>query len=331
MTDLSRRQFLAAGGGGLALAFGIPASARAAAAFEPNAWLTITPDGAITVHVAKAEMGQGIGTAFAQIVAEELEADWTAIRLDYPMPDPKYGPMFTGGSRSVYENFDVLARAGAAARIILIDAAARLWAVDAADCLAERGVVRHRQTGRSIAYGEIVARVPINKTLSAGELKAITLKQPAQYRLIGRSMPRFDIPEKVDGRAKFVIDLFLPGMAYAKVAYPPTRAGGKHTAVDDSPARRVKGYLKTVVIDELVAVVAETYEAATEARDALRVTWNPGPHAGVSTASIFQDYERRVRGQAGSRWVNTGDVTGAMAAASAAHTFAYTTDFAVQA
>ena len=330
---ISRRALLAGGAAGLTVTFMMPGArpVAGAAAFEPNAWLTITPDGAVTVHVAKAEMGQGIGTALAQIVAEELEADWNDIRLDYPMPDPKYGPMFTGGSRSIHESFEVLSRAGAAARIILIDAAAGLWAVDAADCVAERGVVRHRQTGRSMKYGEIVARRPLTRTLTADELKAIVLKRPGRYTLIGRSMPRFDIPEKVDGRAKFVIDLFLPGMAYAKVAYPPTRAGGKHTAVDDNAARRVKGYLKTVMIDELVAVVADTYEAATAARDALKVAWEPGPHAGVSTATIFQDYERRVRGQAGIRWVNTGDVTGAMAAASAAHTFAYTTDFAVQA
>ena len=326
---ISRRAFIA--GAGLTVAFTLPRPRlTGAAAFEPNAWLTITPDGKITIHVTKAEMGQGVGTALAQIVAEELEADWKDMRVHYPMPDPKYGPMFTGGSRSIHESFDVLSRAGAAARIILIDAAARLWAVDAADCVAQRGVVRHRPSGRSITYGEIVARGPLTKTLTADELKAIVLKKSGQYTLVGRSMPRFDIPEKVEGRATFVIDLFLPGMAYAKVAYPPTRAGGRHTAVDDSTARRVKGYLKTVVIDELVAVVAETYEAASEARDALKVTWDPGPNAGVNTASIFQEYERRAHGQAGSRWVNIGDVTGAMAAAAATHTFAYTTDFAVQ-
>jgi isoquinoline 1-oxidoreductase len=335
VTDLSRRDFLAASSAaGLLLAFEAPGGTRianAATAFTPNAWLTITPDGVITVHIAKAEMGQGIATALAQIVAEELEADWKDVRVDFPASDPKYGRMFTGGSRSIHDSFDALSRAGAAARIILIGAAARLWAVDPADCLAERGVVRHRQTGRSIAYGELVARVPITKTLTADELKAVVLKKPEQYTLIGKSMPRFDIPEKVDGRAKFAIDVFLPGMAYAKVAYPPTREGGKHTAVDDSAARQVKGHLKTVVIDELVAVVAETYEAAVAARDALKITWDLGRHASVNTAAIFREYERKVRQEPGKRWVDIGDVTAAMGQAVLTHTAAYTTEFVVHA
>ena len=331
---LGRREFLAtAGAAGLTLAFGIPGGEQAAAAtaFEPNAWLTITPDGAITVHITRAEMGQGVGTALAQIVAEELEADWKDIRIDYPVSDPKYGPMFTGGSRSIHDSFDGLSRAGAAARIMLIDAAAQHWSVHAAGCLAERGLVRHPPTGRSIAYGDLVARVPIMRTLTAEELKAIPLKKPAQYRVIGRSIPRFDIPEKVAGSAKFAMDVFLPGMAYAKVAYPPTRQGGKHTAVDDTAARRIKGHLKTIVIDELVAVVAETYEAAVEARDALRIAWDLGPHANLRTAAIFQEYERKVRQEAGEPWVNVGNVKAATAQAVATHTATYTTDFAVHA
>ena len=306
-------------------------AATAAAPFEPNAWLTITPDGAITVHVTRAEMGQGVGTALAQIVAEELEADWKDVRIDYPVNDPKYGAMTTGGSRSIYESFDVLSRAGAAARILLIDAAATQWSVAASDCVAERGRVRHPATDRSISYGELVGQVPITKTVAADELKAIPLKKPGRYTLIGTSMPRFDIPEKVDGRAKFAIDVFLPGMVYAKVAYPPTREGGKHTAVDDTAARAVKGHLETIVVDDLVAVVAETYEAAVEARDALKITWNAGPHARVSTAAIFQEYERKARQEPGKRWVDIGDVNVARAQATATHTATYTTDFAAHA
>src|SRR2546426_12087419 len=167
-TELSRRDFLkttAVAGAGLTLSFTIPGAgareASAAAAFEPNATLTITPDGIITVHITKAEMGQGVGTALAQIVAEELAADWKDIRLDYPINDPKYGFMITVASLSVFSLFDPLSRAGAAARIMLIDAAAKHWNVNPADCIAERGVVRHPPTGRSISYGELVARVPI--------------------------------------------------------------------------------------------------------------------------------------------------------------------------
>src|SRR5213594_5225297 len=144
-TELSRRDFLkttAVAGAGLTLSFTIPGGgareASAAAAFEPNAALTITPDGIITVHITKAEMGQGVGTALAQIVAEELEADWKDVRIDYPINDPKYGLMLTGGSWSVNWTFDALSRAGAAGRIMLVDAAARYWKVSPDDCTAER-------------------------------------------------------------------------------------------------------------------------------------------------------------------------------------------------
>jgi isoquinoline 1-oxidoreductase beta subunit len=332
---LDRRQFLATTAAGLTLAFALPGvrtrTAAAATAFAPNAWLTITPDGIITVHVTRAEMGQGIGTALAQIVAEELEADWKDVRVDYPGYDPKYGPMVTWGSLSVNVSFDALSRAGAAARIMLVDAAARHWKVDPADCVAERGVIRHPPTGRSISYGDLVARAPITKTISPDEQKAIKLKKPHEYRVIGKWIPRLDIPEKVTGRAKYSIDVFLPGMAYAKVAYPPTREGGKHTAVDDSAARRVKGYLHTIVSSDIVAVVAETYEAAVEARDALRVTWDPGPNARVSTASIFREYERKAQQEPGDPWVTVGDTKAGMARAVMTHTATYRTDFAAQA
>ncbi|MBI4608239.1 MAG: molybdopterin-dependent oxidoreductase [Candidatus Rokubacteria bacterium] len=336
-TGLSRRDFLKTTGGagaGLALWFAIPwdrEPASAADKFEPNALLTITPDGIITVHITKAEMGQGIGTAMAQIVAEELEADWQDIRIDYPINDPKYGFMGTGGSRSVSGTFDALSRAGAAARIMLLDAAARRWNVPPEDCVAERGVVRHPPTQRSIAYGEIVAKLPITKTLTPEDLKRIPLKKPSEYKVIGKWVPRLDIPEKTTGQAKFGIDVFLPGMVYAKVAYPPTREGGRHLAVEDSAAKQVKGYVQTVVASDLVAVLADSYEAAVKARDALKITWDPGPHARVSTASILQDYERKVRSEAGVPWVNVGDVRAGMAQSARVHSATYTTDFIVHA
>jgi len=327
---LGRRAFLAtAGAAGLTLAFGLPGRDRAAAAdaFQPNAWLTITPDGVTTVHIQSAEMGQGAGTALAQIVGEELGVDWKDVRVDHPpKSDPVLGRIQTSGSQSVAAWFDILSRAGAAARLMLVDAAARRWTVDAADCVAVHGTVRHRPTGRVISYGDLVRRVPITKTLTADEVKAIALKTPGQYTLIGTSVPRLDIPEKVDGRATYGIDVFLSGMAYAKVAYPPTRAGGKPRAVDDTSARRIDGYVQTVVIDDLVAVVAQTHEAAIAARDALRVTWDAGPHAGISSALIRGDAERRARRDAGVSFVTVGDAAAAMAGAARTHAAVYTTD-----
>src|SRR2546429_8226183 len=168
-SEVSRRDFLkaSAAGAGSVLTFRIAGGAmsavEAAGAWEPNTVFTIDPSGIITVHITKAEMGQGVGTALAQIVAEELEADWRDIRIDYPTSSEKYGLMLTGGSWSVNWTFDALSRAGAAARLALVDAAATGWNVPAAECVAERGVVRHLPTGRSLGYGEIVKRVPITK------------------------------------------------------------------------------------------------------------------------------------------------------------------------
>jgi isoquinoline 1-oxidoreductase beta subunit len=333
-TNWSRREFLTTAvvtGVGLTLRFTIPGgvdAASAATAFEPNAALTITPDGIITVHITKAEMGQGVGTALAQIVAEELEADWKDIRIDYPTNDPKYGLMLTGGSWSVNWTFDSLSRAGAGARMLLIEAAAKQLSVAPADCIAADSRVRHLPTGGSMSYGEIVAKVPITRTLSEDDLKKIQLKKPDQYKIVGKWIQRLDIPEKTNGRAKFGIDTFLPGIVYAKVAYPPTREGSKHKAVDDSGAKRVKGYIQTVVNDDLVAVVADSYENAVKARDALKVTWDTGPYANVSTESIFQEYTRKAREDTTSpAWVEQGDVRAGMTEAVKTHEATFTTDF----
>src|SRR5439155_11528544 len=165
-SEVSRRDFLkaSAAGAGFVLTFriagGATSAAEAAGAWEPNTVFTIDPSGIITVHITKAEMGQGVGTALAQIVAEELEADWRDIRIDYPTSDPKYGLMLTGGSWSVNWTFDKLSRASVAARTMLIAAAAQQWKVPAAECIAERSTVRHLPTGRFLTYGQIVDKVP---------------------------------------------------------------------------------------------------------------------------------------------------------------------------
>ncbi|PYM23598.1 MAG: xanthine dehydrogenase family protein molybdopterin-binding subunit [Candidatus Rokuibacteriota bacterium] len=331
-TRLTRRAFLATGTAasvGLTIRFplfGAP-DAAAAAAFDPSPMLTITPDGLVTVHITKAEMGQGVGTALAQIVAEELEADWKDVRIDYPTANEKYGLMLTGGSWSVNWTFDALSRAGAASRLALVDAAAASWNVPAAECVAERGVVRHLSSGRSLSYGEIVKRVPITKTFSEDDLKKIALKKPADYRVVGKWTPRLDIPDKVTGKAKFGIDTFLPNMVYAKVAYPPTREGATRTAVDDSAAKRVKGYVATVALPDLVAVVATSYEAAVKARDALKVTWDPGPNASVSTESIFAKFSQAKDDPALQSWHEVGDVKTAMGSAAKRHEATYMTDY----
>jgi len=331
--ELTRRAFLAstaAAGVGLTIRFpltGGPSDAAAAAQWDPNTALTITPNGIVTVHITKAEMGQGVGTALAQIVAEELEVEWKDVRIDYPIADPKFGLMLTGGSWSVNWTFEILSRAGAAARLALVDAAAQSWKVNAADCMAERGVVRHLPSGRSIRYGDLVAKVPITKTFTEDELKKVPLKKPAEYKIVGQWIQRLDIPEKTNGKAKFGIDTFLPGMVYAKVAYPPTREGGKHTAVDDSAAKKVKGYVATVNLPQLIAVVATSYEAAVKARDALTITWDAGPHAGVSTETIFASFVQAKDDPGAQAWHEQGDVKGAMGGAAKHLEATYTTDY----
>ena len=331
-TPVTRRAFLgsaAAAGTALTIRFPLvgPGAADGAAAYDPNAALTITQDGLVTVHITKAEMGQGVGTALAQIVAEELEADWKDIRIDYPTSDPKFGLMLTGGSWSVNWTFDALSRAGAAARLALIDAAAKSWNVSPADCVAERSMVRHLPSGRALRYGEIVARMPITKTFTEDELKQIALKKPSEYRVVGQWIPRLDIPDKVTGKAKFGIDTFLPNMVYAKVVYPPVREGATRTAVDDSAAKRVKGYVATVTLPQLVAVVATSYEAAVKARDALKVSWNPGPNASVSTESIFAKFSQAKDDPNAAAWHEQGDVKSAMGGAARRHEATFTTDY----
>ncbi len=332
MAPVTRRGFLAgavATGAAVTIRFPLidPSAADAAAAWDPNAAITITPDSIVTVHITKAEMGQGVGTALAQIVAEELEADWKDVRVDYPVNDPKFGLMITGGSWSVNWTFDTLSRAGAAARLALIDAAAKSWGVSAADCAAERGVVRHLPTGRSLRYGEIVARMPITKTFTEDELKQIALKKPTDYRVVGQWIPRLDIPDKVNGKAKFGIDTFVPNMVYAKVAYPPVRDGVRRTALDDSGAKRVKGYVATVAVPQLVAVVATSYEAAVKARDALKVGWDLGPNATVSSESIFAKFAQAKDDAGAAAWHEQGDVKKALGDAARRHEATFTTDY----
>jgi isoquinoline 1-oxidoreductase len=332
-TELNRRDFLKAGaaGTGFVMTFRItggPTTASAAGGWGPNAAFTIDPSGIITVHITKAEMGQGVGTALAQIVAEELEADWRDIRIDYPTSDAKYGLMLTGGSWSVNWTFDALSRAGAGARRLLTEAAAKQWGVEPSECVAEGSKVRHLPSGRFMTYGEIVSKTGTMATLSDEELKKEQLKKPGQYKIVGRWIPRLDIPEKTNGQARFGIDRFLPGMVYAKVAYPPTRSGGKHKQVDDSAAKQVKGYIATVVNDDLVAVVADSYTNAVKARDALKIEWDLGPNANQSTENIMKTYKQKADTDTASpSWVDVGDIKEALSKSMKTINAEYWTDY----
>jgi isoquinoline 1-oxidoreductase len=261
-SDLKRRNFLI-GSSAAGLAFGYVAvsgvhgisDALAAGKFEPTAWYSIAPDGKVTVMVGKAEMGQHVSSAMAQIVAEELEADWRMMNIQLVDNDPKYndpvlGALITGGSWSVRMNFDAMSRAGAAGRITLIDAGAAMMGVPAGECRASNSQVIHTKTGKKVSYAKIVADGKAGKVWTADELKAIKLKTPDQYTLVGQSVPQLDIPPKTNGTAKYGIDAVVPGMLYGKPVVPPVRYGATVKAVDDSAAKKVKGFVTAITLDD---------------------------------------------------------------------------------
>ena len=305
-SPLGRRGFLiAAAGTGFTLAFlradsslaagkvtsAPPAKSATAPVFDPSIWFQIGRDGIVTVNIAKAEMGQHIGTALARIVAEELEADWNKVRLHYVDTDPKWGLMVTGGSWSVWQNFDPLSRAGAAGRLALVEEGARLLRVPVSACHARLGVVHGR--GRSISYGDIVRRGKLARQYTPEQLQAIVLKTPRQRSLIGQNVQALDIPAKIDGTAVYGIDAEIEGMLYARPKIPPTRYGSKVVSIDDTAAKKVQGYLRSFALQDpsgtvpgWVMVVADTYAAAVRAADLVQVKWRAGAAAHVAEQDI---------------------------------------------
>lgn len=313
----NRRQFLiGSAGAGLFLAFA-PLGActkQVAEAFEPSIWLQIAADGKIQVNCAKAEMGQHVGTALARILAEELEADWDDIDVVHVDSDPKWGFMITGGSWSVHQSYDLMSRAGAAGRIALIDAGAALMGVTAESCSARNSLVTSGD--KSMSYAEIVSSGTVDRSFDEDQLKAITLKASSERRYIGKEAKALDVPSKIDGSAQYGIDATKEGMVYARPIVPPTRFGSSVKSFDDSAAREVPGYIKTIELVDpsdtcqgWLAVVAENYPAAIEAADAVTVEWNAGPGSAISESDLQAESRRLIADpEAGSLFVDEGDV-----------------------
>ncbi len=303
--NLSRRGFLRAGalaGGGLVLGVYLPQLARAddqpekagVSTFEPNAFVRIGSDESVTVIANHSEMGQGIYTGLAMIVAEELDADWGKVRVESAPADPiynhtLYGAQITGGSTSTWTEWDRLRKAGASARAMLVSAAAETWGVDAKTCGASDGHVAHAASGRRASYGQLVERA---SRLSPP--KEVPLKDPKDFKLIGKPTKRLDTPSKVDGSAVFGLDVTLPGMLVAVVARPPV-FGGKAKSIDAADAKAVPGVRHVVEIDRGVAVVADGFWAAKKGREALRVTWDDGPLATLDTRTQGEEYAELAR------------------------------------
>ncbi len=310
---VSRRAFLRAGalaGSALVIGCRLPGGRGSSAAkFAPNAWLSIDGAGQVTIWVGKSEMGQGVRTSLPMIVAEELEADWASVRIEQAVSNPKlYGRQGTGGSSSVRRSFDTLRKAGAAGREMLLTAAAQQWGVGRETCRAEKGSVVHAQSGRRLAYGELV------EAASKLDLPADPpLKDPQDFRIIGTRAARLDTPSKVDGSARYGIDVRVPGMLFAAVARCPV-FGGKVASFDASKARAVPGVRAAVAIDSGVAVVAESTWAAFRGRDALEVRWDEGPGKTLDSAAIRRTF-LQLSSRAGAVARRAGNVPRALAAA----------------
>jgi len=262
--------------------------------FEPTIWYGIDRKGTVTVNIIRAEMGQHVGTALARIVAEELDADWSKVKIEMVDTDPKWPVMMTGASWSVWQSFPVLSRAGAAGRIALIEEGAKLLGVGPPSCTARNGAVL--ADGRSIQYGDIVARGNLRRLYTPEQLQKMPIKAPGERRLIGRNTLALDLPSKVNGEGRYGLDSAVDGMIYARPKIPPTRYDSRVVAIDDSAAKRVPGYIQSLALDDpsgtapgWVMVYAKNFTAASRAADLVKVTWKSGEAANVSE----QDLQKR--------------------------------------
>ena len=322
-----RREFCkrtATAGGGLVFALTLPAfagrSSRAASGGQAgggqardsqlNAWLKIGSDNSVTILVDRSEMGQGVYTALPMLLAEELEVDLARIKIVAAPVGDAYvnalnGGQITGTSNSVQDAWDKLRTAGAQARTMLIAAAARAWRVDPAECYAKNGMVANAR-GKTLSYGELAAaaaNMPVPKE--------VKLKSKADFRLIGTSQPRLDTPGKVDGSAEFGLDVKLPGMLYAALAQSPV-LGGKAASVDSAAAQSMPGVRRVLTSSSGVVVVADHFWQALQARNALRITWDPGANARLDSAAMQAVLKKTAATNPGLVARKDGDVAAAL-------------------
>src|SRR5262245_45691396 len=333
---ISRRAFLlTAGGAAVAVAFGGTAGLKKALAqassFTPNAWLRVAADGVVTLVSPGSEMGQGTMTAMPLLIAEDMDLDWSKVRVEHAPHMPKLygnplfgGNMIVGASRTMRGYYEIMRLAGAQAREIMIQNAARHWKVAASELTTEPHHVVHGASGRKLGYGEIAAFAQV-----PADMPAVTrdkLKPASQFRLIGKDQQRIDGPDKVTGRAQYGIDTRLPGMLYATVLRAPVSGEGPES-IDDGEARKVPGVKQVVRMPYGVAVVADSCPAALKARRALKVTWTNKAKARAYTSDkLLAEYTQRVRdlSDVGVVYEAHGDVKGAMAKAAKRLTAEYT-------
>src|SRR5260221_5911560 len=297
----SRRVLLTGGlAGGFLLAFHLPLRALTpnepvqppddtTGKFAPNAFIRIDQAGNTTLVMPQVEMGQGVYTSIAMILAEELDADFAKVTLEHAPPNdklygnPVFGLQVTGNSNSIRAFWKPLREAGASTRAMLVQAAAKQWQVEPASCTTANSEVTHKESGRKLSYGAL-ATAAGNQTPP----KDVALKDPKDFVLIGKPLKRLDTPDKTNGKAVYGIDAMLPGMKFATLKACPV-FGGKVARVDDSAARKLPGVQQIVVLDDLVAVVGDHMWAAKKGLEALTITWDEGPNARISSKEIWQD------------------------------------------
>jgi len=293
--NLSRRQFIVGTTAvttglslGLTFPFGMGTAEAALATPEVGAWVVIKPDDSVVVRVVRSEMGQGTITGLAQMVAEELECDWNKVSVEYPTPGENlkrkrvWGDFGTGGSRGIRTSEDYVRKGGAAARMMLVEAAAAQWKVPAAECVAANSVITHKPSGKTTSFGQVAAEAA--KLPVPTEIK---LKDPKEWKIIGQPKNRLDTyQDKVTGKQVYGIDLQFPGMLVANIRECPV-FGGKVKSFDASKATAMKGVKKVLQVgDSAVAVVADTFWIAKSAMDQVAIVWDEGPNAKVSSATI---------------------------------------------
>lgn len=326
-TTFTRRDFIkitSVAGGGLVLGFFLPTLKDAAAfqehvltSFEPNAFLSILPDGYVKIFAKNPEIGQGVKTSLPMLIAEELEVEWSKVIVEQADLHGKYGDQFAGGSTAISDNWEPLRRAGATGREMLIMAAAKEWNVSKETCYAERGIVFHKPSGKKLPYTRLLdaaSKIPVPKD--------VRLKDPKQFRLIGTSVKGVDNKKIVTGQAQFGLDVKVPGMLYAVIEKSPA-FGGKIVSVSDAKAKAIPGVRHVVKIEPSenptqlisgVAVIADSTWAAMQGRNALEIVWDDAASKSESSETLRAQFQSNTR-QQGKVVKENGNIESAFSAA----------------
>jgi isoquinoline 1-oxidoreductase beta subunit len=317
---IDRRSFVigsAAAGAGLTLGMSLPfGAAHAQATPELNAWVVVRPDDTVVIRFARSEMGQGALTGLCQLVAEELDCDWSKVTWEYVDPRENirrkriFGNMNSSGSNAIRQSQDYVRRGGAAARQMLIQAAANEWKVPASECAAANSTITHASSGRKTSYGQVALAAA---KVTPPDPKSVTLKDPKAWTIAGKPMKRLDTLPKLTGEQKYAIDTQLPGMLNAAIKACPVR-GGKLVSFDAAKVKGMKGVKNVVAVEgNAVAVVADTWWQAKSALDALPVTWDEGAGAKVSSATIEAMLKEGLEAETNNVGNKTGDINAALA------------------